>query len=241
MAIDLNKEENQFELIPSGTRTVLRMGINPPDSASRCQSSPALTRSSQGDAEYLNCEFEIVSGLYKGRKVFQNLTVAGGKKDKDGKSIAARISGATLKAIWDAHLSLLPTDMSQEAVQKRMIKDYSEFHGVHFPATICIKEQDNGYKPRNELYHIITPDKPEYAKLMAGEEVEPLNIGIISKGGKKKTTSGAAPQETKPAWAQDNPSTPQQPDASGAIDPVKAAFPGVGVQPAAGNRPAWAR
>lgn len=252
MALDLNKEENQYELIPSGTRAVVRMIINQPEASRRCQASPALTQSATSDAQYLDCIFEVASGKYKGKKVYQNYTVAGGKTDDNGNSKAARISGQFLKAAWDAHKGLLPTDMSEQAVHARMLKDYTEFHDIHFPVTICIKEQTGGYKDKNEIYHVITPDKPEYAILMSGKDVEPLPLGIIAAGGKKKAAGGpgAAGVSTKPAWAQDTPAGAQQSkqsQAAGAdtpIDPAKAATAGFTpppVQQQTDNRPAWAR
>lgn len=217
--LNLNENENQNdrEPIPSGTKCVLQMRINQPEASQKSDLSIALTKSTSSDAHYLNCEFDVLSPKkYKdgNRKVFQNYTVEGGKKDSNGKSIAGRISGTFLRAAWEAANNIRPDDMSNEAVQKRHVQDYTNFDGIVFPAILAIRAAQNGYPAKNEVYQVITPDKPEYTKLMAGEEVEPANIGILGEGkkGKKSTSAqpawaGAAPAaasaaDMKPAWAR---------------------------------------
>ncbi len=219
--LNLNENENQNERepIPSGTKCVLKMRLNPPDAKQKSDISVALTRSSNSDAHYMNCEFEVMAGKYKGRKVFQNFTVTGGKTDAKG-SIAGRITGAFLKAAWDAAYGILPTDRSEAALQKRMVPDYTSFDGIVFPATLAIRAAQNGYGPKNEIYIVITPDKPEYKTLMEGGEVEPANIGIL---GEPKTGKAKTDQTAKPAWAAAAPPAEQP------------------AGPAADLRPAWAR
>lgn len=236
MAINLNENENQNELIPSGTRAMVRMNISPPDQYQKSEISPALTKSKDTDAHYINAMFEVVSGPHTKRKFFQNYTVAGGKVDDQGRSKAGKISGVFLKAAWDAHKNLNPTDMSQAAVQARMVNDYMDFDNIYFPVTIAIRAGNNGYPPKNEIYHVITPDKPEYAKLMAGETVEPMQLGIIGEGKK----GAAKPAETKPVWATGAPAAAAP--ATDAINP--AAATGFAQQPPAaptGQKPVWAR
>ena len=135
--------------------------------------------------------------------------------------------------MWDANKNLMPTDMTQAAVQARMIQSYAAFDGIYFPATICIKAGNNGYAPKNELYNIITPDKAEYAKLMNGEDVEPLSIGIVGEGKGK----AAKTENPKPAWATSAPA-PQP-------TPAQESWPGIPSAPAAApsatQRPDWAR
>ena len=233
--LNLNENENQNdrEPIPSGTKCVLQMRINPPDAKQKSDISPALTRSANSDAQYMNCEFDVLSpAKYKGRRVFQNYTVEGGKRDEKGNSIAGRISGAFLKASWDAANNLRPDDMSQAAVQKRMVPDYTNFDGIVFPAILAIRAAQNGYPAKNEVYQVITPDKPEYTKLMAGEEVEPANIGILGEGKAKKTAA-----EAKPAWAAAAPLPAAQPAQATAFGGP----PAPPAAPAADMKPTWAR
>jgi len=233
--LNLNENENQNdrEPIPSGTKCVLQMRINQPDANQKSDVSIALTRSASSDAHYLNCEFDVLSpAKYKGRRVFQNYTVEGGKRDEKGNSIAGRISGAFLKASWDAANNLRPDDMSQAAVQKRMVPDYTNFDGIVFPAILAIRAAQNGYPAKNEVYQVITPDKPEYTKLMAGEEVEPANIGILGEGKKGKKSTSA-----QPAWAGAAPAA-AQPTAEN-MPFQKPAAPAAA--PATGFIPVWGR
>lgn len=199
--VNLNEHEGQKdrELIPSGTRVLIKMNINPPESGCRSEMSPALTHKND-DVHYMNCEFEIIVGKHKGRKVFQNFTVAGGKKDSTGKSIAANISLDFLRSAWDAHKNLDPKDKSEAAVNARYVSDYADFHGMIFPVVIAIKEGDPGYNDKNEIYQVITPDKPEYKPLFDGQEVEPANIGIIKSKKKGSAAPGARATGTEPDW-----------------------------------------
>lgn len=233
---NLNEHDNQNEPIPSGTRAMILMKVIPPEGpAQRTDMDVALTKSGTSDAVYLNCIFELASGAHKGKKLYQRFTVAGGKLDDKGRSIAAKISGVTLKAIWDAHKGLMPTDMTQAAVAARQLKSYAEFHDIYFPGTICIKAGNNGYQPKNEIYHVITPNEPEYAKLHAGEDLEPLPLGIIGEG---KGKASAKPAAAPPAWASNAP-----PQAAPA--PQQEALPGAGFIPPAAQpavmKPAWAK
>lgn len=234
--LNLNENENQNdrEPIPSGTKCVLQMRINQPEASQKSDLSIALTKSTSSDAHYLNCEFDVLSPKkYKdgNRKVFQNYTVEGGKKDSNGKSIAGRISGTFLRAAWEAANNIRPDDMSNEAVQKRHVQDYTNFDGIVFPAILAIRAAQNGYPAKNEIYQVITPDKPEFQKLMAGEEVEPANIGIIGEGKKK----GGATSSAKPAWAGAAPAA-AQPTAENMPFQKPAA-----AASAADMKPAWAR
>ncbi len=236
MAINLNEHEGQKdrELIPSGTKAILKLGIIPPEANYKSTISPALTHKND-DVHFMNCEIEVMTGKYKGRKFWQNFTVAGGKKDASGKSIPVNISMAFLRSAWDAFNQLRPDDMSQNAVQKRQISDYAEFHGMTFPAIICEKEGDPGYNNKNEIYQVIGADKPEYKTLMEGGDVEPANIGIIKS--KKKGNGAAKTEAAKPAWAT-GAATPAPAEPAGSAGGFPAAAPAA---PATDLRPAWAR
>lgn len=234
---NLNEHDNQNEPIPSGTRAMILMRIIPPEGpAQRTDMDVALTKSGTSDAVFLNCIFELASGTHKGKKLYQRFTVAGGKLDDKGRSIAAKISGVTLKAIWDAHKGLMPTDMTQAAVAARQLKSYAEFHDIYFPGTICIKAGNNGYQPKNELYHIITPNEPEYARLQAGENLDPLPLGIIGEG-KNKTAKPAAAQ---PDWASNAPPAAAPAPAAPMQQAIGQDFTPPPAQPAV-IRPAWAK
>ena len=240
--LNLNENENQNEPIPSGTRAMLQMTIQAPEAGTASVLSPALTRSSTSDALYIAAQFEVMAGPLKGRKFFQKFTVDGGKTDDQGRSIAGKISGVFLKAAWDAHKGLVPTDMSQAAMTARMVNDYTDFHGIYFPATIAIRAGNNGYPPRNEIYHVITPDKAEYAKLHAGENVDPLPLGII---GEKKNgaKANAASTSTPPPWAT-GAAPAAAPAAAAPVNPAdNLPFNKPAAAPAAAgdNRPVWAR
>ena len=79
-----------------------------------------------------------------------------------------------------------------------------------------------------------SPNEPEYAKLLAGEDLEPLPLGIVGEGKNK----AAKPAAAQPAWASNAP-----PQAAPA--PQQEALPGAGFVPPAAQpaamKPAWAK
>lgn len=216
---------------------MIHMMIEQPDHTKRSTMSLACTKG-KDDIHYIHAKFEVASGPHAGRKFDQNFTVAGGKTDSQGRSIAASISGQTIRAMWEAHKGIDPSDMSQAAINGRMINDYVDLHDIFFPAVIAIRAGSNGYGPKNEIFKIITPDKEEYARLRNGETLDPLPIGIIGEGKEKPK-----PASTQPAWAKPGQgAAAAQPEAAA---PVQEAIPGVTVPPAVAaptmSRPAWAK
>lgn len=241
MAIDLNQHDKQNEPIPTGTQAMIHMIIEPGTGAKRSEMSPALTHGND-DIHYMHTKLEVMTGPNAGRKFDQNFTVAGGKTDERGRSKAGTISGRTIRAMWEAHKGINPSDMTQAAVQGRMINDYADLHDIYFPAVIAIRAGSNGYPPKNEIHRIITPDKEEYNKIRNGEVLEPLPIGII--GEDKKA---AKPASTQPVWAQPGAQAapastpPANGTAAAPAPPMPPSTTGTAGTAGPISRPAWAQ
>ena len=123
-----------------------------------------MTRTKDGLAEYLNCEFEVTEGPYTNQK-FQGRFVLQGT-DRHTKTIERSI--ITLKSVLDAVFDLDPSDKSPEARRKRTVP-LEKFSGLCFVAKIGVekgKPRDNGsgdcWPDKNFLITAITRDSKDW-------------------------------------------------------------------------------
>ena len=66
MSIDLNTAPEQTRgAIPPDSLVVVRLHIRPPQEG-RAGSTPGLTAAQRSSMQYLNCEFEVLAGGFKG-------------------------------------------------------------------------------------------------------------------------------------------------------------------------------
>jgi hypothetical protein len=167
--------------------------------------------SKASDAAYLDCEFTVISGPHKSRKLWQNLVVSGGKLGEDGVSKAWNISKATIRAMIDSALGLDPSDMSDAAKAKRALRGFSDLDGIEFFAKIGIEPGDQSpdgfqYPHKNRIAHVVVPGEPQYAALKNGQEVAPAPSSRQAAQPRQLTA------QPKPAWQQDAPAkAPAQP------------------------------
>lgn len=176
MSIDLNTAEEQREggrTVPPGSIVLVQMTIRQPKAGME-GSDPFLTMARSG-MEYLNCEFEVAQGSYKGQKFWDNFNVAGATTA--GQAKAVEISMQRLRAIVEASRGISPKDSSPQATQNRILKSWEELNGVYFPAMLDAVLSDPSPKDgkvyvNNTLKRIITPDKTEeYTTVADGGEI----------------------------------------------------------------------
>lgn len=172
MNLDFNTADLQApnDLIPANTIAKIVLTIRP----GNAHGNEWLTASKNSDAKYLNCEFTVTTGPHAKRKFWTNLTVEGGKQNDKGDSIAGNISRSTLRAILESAKNIAPTDVSEEASQKRIVTSYGDFDGVEFACKIGIEKDRTGqFGDKNKIVAIITPDHKDYNTVMSGQEVAP--------------------------------------------------------------------
>jgi hypothetical protein len=149
-----------------------------------------LTRSKNGAAEMLDCVFTVAEGKFTKRKFFGNLVLSG---TTDGHKEAADITRSKLRAILVSARGIKPQDVS-EAAKKARVAEYRNFDGIRFIARIDIEKGRDGYKDKNVLGRIVTPDMKEWHSI---EQIEqPLMHATV------KTESGDALAIKKPEWAK---------------------------------------
>jgi len=151
---DFNDAETQrnFDVIPDGTIATVRMTVRPGGAGE----GGWLRRSKDGGSEALDCEFVVLDGPFAKRKFWTLFTIAG---TTPGHAEAANISAGKLRAILESGRGIKPDDTSDTAKQARRIGSYGDFNGLSFIARIGVEPPQNGYKAKNRLDHVVTPDE----------------------------------------------------------------------------------
>jgi hypothetical protein len=149
---DFNEAETQRNVIPDGTIAIVRMTVRPGSAGE----GGWLRRSKDGGSEALDCEFVVLDGPFAKRKFWTLFTIAG---TTPGHAEAANISAAKLRAILESARGIKPDDTSDAARQARRIGSYGDLNGLSFIARIGVEPPQNGYKAKNRLDHVVTPDE----------------------------------------------------------------------------------
>jgi hypothetical protein len=185
MSFDFNYAgaQRSFDLIPDGTIAVVHLTIRPGDAGL----DGILKRTKNGDAEGLDCELTVVDGEYAKRKLWSYMLVGG---TTDGHAQAADISIRRLRAIIESARGILPTDVS-EAAKKARVVGYADFDGIRFLCKIGVEPARDGYKAKNIVAEVITPDRKEWYA---------VEQGTTPAAATKPAGNEPAPI-AKPAWA----------------------------------------
>lgn len=186
MAMDFNTapEQRTMDLVPDGTVVTVQMTVRPGSSGD----GGWLKRSKNGDSEALDAEFTIVDGQYAKRRFWTLFTVAG---TTEGHAKAAEISGGKIRAILESARGVRPDDTSPEAAAKRRIATWGDLDGLRFMTKVGIEKGRDGYRDKNTLGDVVTPDRKGWAK------VEQITQAAVTTA----PPQAAAPATSKPAWA----------------------------------------
>lgn len=190
---DFNDAAPQMDFSPLPEKTKvwivgkLRYGNSPTDRA--------LTKSQKvgSDSEYLDFEFTVAHGEYRGRKIFDNWTVAGGKTDEKGNSMAWVITKSRIRAALNSAWGIPPKDESEDSKRKRTITGWAQLDGIGFAAELGVVPAKDGYQAKNKINRVIEPDDPDYGAIRTGNYVN------------------AAPQAAAPAWGGGQQTSQQAP------------------------------
>jgi hypothetical protein len=191
---DFNNADTQraVGLIDDGTICVVLMNVRRGEAGA----DGWLKRSKGGTSNALDCEFTVQEGPFAKRKFWGLFTLEGAT---EGQQKASDISGRTLRAILESARGFRPDDQSDAAKAARRTKDYGEFDGLLFTARVGIEKGKDGFKDKNILQEVITPDRKAWVKV---EQSLRTATAVASVG----STFDAKPQSTsaaivKPKWA----------------------------------------
>lgn len=240
MSFDMNDAEPQKsgELIPDGTFAKITMTIRPGGTDGQSEIDRGLLKASNtpgSDVLMVDAEFTVAEGPHVRRKFWQMFTVSGGKVDEHGVSIGWKISKGSFRAMIDSALGLDPSDMSDTAKAKRILRGLADLNGISFVAKIKVEPSDDPrYGDSNKLDRVVLPSEPEWRKVMDGESLAPSP----STRARPKAASPASP--AAPAWGQPAASPPANaaPAWSRPAQPAAAPAAAATAAPAAAPAPA---
>lgn len=205
MSLDLNDAgpQQNFDLIPDGTVAKI-VGIIRPGSVSRPGQEAFdggwLTASQRSDVLYLNYEFTVADGEFRGRKFWQNFTVHGGTLNERGESKAWNITKSTMRAMLNSARGVHPEDESPNALAARRINTWGEVNAIEFTAKIGIKKANpnSGYCDQNQIAKVIEPGESAPAAAAAPAPVAAAPAAAWAKA----PPPAAAAASATPAWAR---------------------------------------
>lgn len=157
MNFDFNdaNEQRSSDLIPADTIATVQMKIRP----GRAGEDGWLRRSKDGDSEALDCEFTVIDGPYAKRRFWSLFTIKG---MTEGHAMAEEISRARLRAILESARGIRPDDNSEAAQKARCTNGWEDFNEIRFIAKIGIEPAKAGFRAKNTLLEVITPNRKEW-------------------------------------------------------------------------------
>ena len=185
---DFNDAETQrnFDVIPNGTIATVRMTVRPGSAGE----GGWLRRSKDGGSEALDCEFVVLDGPFAKRKFWTLFTIAG---TTPGHGEAANISAGKLRAMLESARGIKPDDTSDAAKQARRIGSYGDLNGLSFIARIGVEPPQNGYKAKNRLDHVVTPDEKAW---------HPVTQELVAAPSAARANASTPAKINRPDWSK---------------------------------------
>lgn len=193
MAYDFNSapEQRNGDLIPDGTIVPVHLTIRPGNSGE----GGWLKRSKAGDSMALDCEFTVTEGPHAKRKFWSLFTMEG---TSEGHQKAADISASRIRAILESAHNIRPDDESDAAKTKRRLSSWGDLDGLRFVAKVGIEKGKDGYKDKNALSEVITPDRKQWSKVeQVAKQQGFQQVGAVA----QQAVAAAQAGNNKPAWA----------------------------------------
>jgi hypothetical protein len=192
MPLDFNDAPDQktFDLVADNTIATLQLTVRPGNAGA----GGWLRRSKDGGSEALDCVITVVGGPQDKKKFYELMTVAG---TTEGHGKAGDITSAKIRAILESARGIKPDDKTPQARQARGIESFGDLDGIRFVGKVTIEKGKDGYRDKNRLLEVITPDRQEWRHV---EQVARSPGLIPSQGG----GGGSAPPPggvNRPSWA----------------------------------------
>jgi hypothetical protein len=167
---DAGDQTGGLEAFPPGVyklKTYLRQG--------GAGEEGVLRTSKNSLSHLLDFEFTVQGGSYGARKLWENWVfepTEDNDKPADGLLQAIEITRAKIKALLNSAHGLNTADKSEEAQKKRSFESLLDLDGLVFVARVSIKSQPGtGYRDKNIIQEILTPDDKQWFSFMAQDQV----------------------------------------------------------------------
>lgn len=163
-----------------------------------------LSKSKVGDSLGLSCKFVVIDGEHKGHAIFNRFTLSG---TTDGHREAARISGASLRAILESvnNVKPDPTKSDPAWLKATHVNSYGDFHGLCFLAKLGVAPPKDGYPAKNIIKTIVTPNMPGYFRVEPVPVAAPASAPATSAPSTQMAIPLPGPSVTaaeRPSWAK---------------------------------------
>jgi len=198
MAYDFNgaQEQKEFgDVIPDGTVATVQVNIRPGNAGD----GGWLKRSKNRDSLGLDMEFTVVDGQYAKRKFWRLATMEG---STEGHAKAAEISGAQIRAILESVRGIRPDDESESARAARKISNWGDLDGMRFIAKIGVEKGTNGYKDKNTLALVITPDRKQWSRVEQLKTATAATPAVAPAAMAAASADNAPAAAGRPSWAR---------------------------------------
>jgi hypothetical protein len=190
---DFNDAGEQSDVIPAGTVATVQLTVRPGGAGDGW-----LKRAKDGNSEALDCEFVLLDGQYAKRKFWDLFTLSG---TTENHADYGQKSRATIRAMLESVHGINPKDKSEEAKKARAVENFGGLNGLRFMARIGVQPAKDGYKAKNRLDEVITPERKDWRKV---EQLPPEQRAATT-AAPAATTTGSATAEPAPANAVDRP------------------------------------
>jgi hypothetical protein len=160
---DFNTAESRSgfgELIPENTVALVVATIR----RGKVGADGWLTLNKDRNAMFLDMEFQIEDGPFRGRKFWERMTVELDTSASEGQRTAQEISRSNLRGMVESARGIKPGDDSPEAMQRRKLSSWGDINGLRFCAKVGIEKAKpgSGYDDKNKLKAAVGPDSRDY-------------------------------------------------------------------------------
>jgi len=165
---DFNSAEaqNSFDLMPQGTIAKVHMRIKRGgyNDESKGWTEDYASQNDNTGSIYLLCEYTIVEGEYRGRKVWSLIGLYSSKNNNQWGDMGRSF----IRGILNSVHGLTDKDNDQEAIIARTINGFADLDGLEFIARIDIETTEDG-TDKNVIKTAITPAHRSYQAVMSGQ------------------------------------------------------------------------
>lgn len=156
---------SSYGLIPKGTLAKVKLKIK---AGGYSDESKGLTGgyASLGHYSgsiYLKCEYTVIAGKYKGRKIWSMIGLFSHKND----NAWGNMGRSFIRSILNSSHGFTDGDKSPEAIKARQVESFADLDGLEFVVRIDVKKDTDG-NDKNDISRVITPEHKDYNKIMDG-------------------------------------------------------------------------
>lgn len=160
---------SSYGLIPRGTIAKVKLKIKPGgySDESKGLTGGYASLGHYSGSIYLKCEYTIIAGKYKRRKIWSMIGLFSPKND----NAWGNMGRSFIRSILNSSHGFTDSDKSPEAIKARKVESFADLDGLEFVVRIDVKHDTKGGtdgNDKNDISRVITPEHKDYSKIMDG-------------------------------------------------------------------------